>query len=101
MKVMVIGHPEAVMGFSLVGVQGKSAQTAEEATRALDDAFSTEDVGIILVTDDVGALIRDRMDQLKLHSTVPLVLEIPSPGEEQPNQPSITDIVFRAIGVRL
>ena len=101
MKVMVIGHPEAVLGFSLVGVQGKVARTADEASKALDDAFSNRDVGIILVTDDVGAMIRDRMDQLKLHSTVPLVLEIASPGEQESNQPSITDIVFRAIGVRL
>lgn len=101
MKVLVIGHPDAVLGFSLVGVHGQAATSAEEANRALDEAFSAQDIGLILVTDDVAELIRERMDQLKLKSTVPLVLEISSPGEEHPVQPSITEIVFRAIGVKL
>lgn len=101
MKVMVIGHPDAVLGFSLVGVHGKPATTAAEANQALDETFSMHDVGIILVTDDVSAMIQDRMDNLKLHSTVPLVLEISSPGEKASNQPSISDIVFRAIGIKL
>jgi vacuolar-type H+-ATPase subunit F/Vma7 len=101
MKVMVIGHPDAVLGFSLVGVHGKPVRTAAEANQALDEAFSTPDVGIILVTDDVSTLIQDRMDSLKLRSTVPLVLEIESPKEKASVQPSISEIVFRAIGIKL
>jgi V/A-type H+-transporting ATPase subunit F len=101
MKVLVIGHPEAVLGFSLVGVHGKAAATAAEANQALDEAFAAHDTGIILVTGDVAALIRSRMDHLKLHSTVPLVLEINPPGEVPTGQPSISEIVFRAIGVKL
>ena len=50
MKVLVIGHPEAVLGFSLVGVAGKAVTTAAEANQALDDALSSSDIGIILVT---------------------------------------------------
>ncbi len=101
MKVMVIGHPDAVLGFSLVGVHGKNATTPEEANKALDEALSAPDIGIILVTDDVSTMIQDRMDSLKLHSTVPLVLEISSPKEKAANQPSISEIVFRAIGIKL
>jgi V/A-type H+/Na+-transporting ATPase subunit F len=101
MQVLVIGHPEAVLGYSLVGVRGITATTADEANHALDQAFSNHDVGIILVTEDVSTLIRNRMDQLKLRSTTPLVVEISSPHGPLPNQPSITDIVFRAIGVKL
>lgn len=101
MKVLVIGHPDAVLGYDLVGVHGEVATTTAETNQALDRALKTQDTGIILVTDDVADLIRDRMDWLKLHSTVPLVLEIPSPKGDHPNQPSITEIVFRAIGVKL
>ncbi len=101
MKVMVIGHPDAVLGFSLVGVQGVPATTPTEANRALDEALSRPDVGIILVTDDISAKIQGRMDTLKLRSTVPLVVEISSPREKATNQPSISEIVFRAIGIKL
>lgn len=46
-------------------------------------------------------MIRPKMDQLQLHSTVPLVVEIPAPERVQPPQPSLNEIVFRAIGVKI
>ncbi len=101
MKVLVIGHPETVLGFSLVGVQGQAARTADEANRALDEALATPDVGIILITMDVAEQIEARMAQLKMHSTVPLVVEIPGPQGVQPGQPTLSEIVQRAIGVKL
>jgi vacuolar-type H+-ATPase subunit F/Vma7 len=101
MKVLVIGHPEAVLGFSLVGVAGKAVSTAAEANQALDDALSSSDIGIILVTQDVSKLIETRMDNLKLHSTVPLVVDIPAPEGVSPDQPSLSDIVLRAIGIKI
>ena len=101
MKVLVIGHPEAVLGFSLVGVPGQVATTVEEFKLALENALSAPDVGIILVTEDAGDLLRARMDQLKLRSTVPLVVEIPAPTGVRPDQLSLSQIVQRAIGVRI
>jgi V/A-type H+-transporting ATPase subunit F len=101
MKVLVVGNSQAVQGFSLVGVDGQVATTAEEIDRALDDALAAKDVGIILVTQDVGRLIEARMDRLKLRSTVPLVVEIPGPEGVSPDQPSLNDIVLRAIGIRI
>jgi len=101
MKVLVIGNHEAVLGFSLVGVGGQVATTAEEVNQALDSALSSKDIGIVLVTQDVSALIEARMDQLKLHSTIPLVVEIPGPEGVDPDQPSLNDVVLRAIGVKI
>ena len=101
MKVLVVGHPDAVLGFSLAGVPGKAVSTAEEADRALDEAFAAKDVGIILVTQDVARLIQARVEDLKLHSTVPLVVEIPSPEGVPEDEPSLSELVLRAIGLKL
>lgn len=101
MKVLVIGHPEAVLGYSLAGVRGQAASSAEEANQALDKALSAPDIGIILVTQDVARLIESRMDYLRLRSTIPLVVEIPGPEGVGPNQPSLSDVVLRAIGVKI
>jgi len=101
MKILVIGHPDAVLGFSLAGVGGRIATTAEEVNQALDDAQADTDVGIVLVTQDVAALIPARMEYLNLRSTVPLVVEIPSRGGVPEGQPSLGDIVLRAIGIKL
>jgi V/A-type H+-transporting ATPase subunit F len=100
-KVLVVGHPEAVLGFSLAGVDGRSVQNAEQANRALDEALATKDVGIVLVTKDVARLMQARMDDLKLHSTVPLIVEIPGPEGVSPDEPSLSEMVLRAIGIKL
>ncbi len=101
MKVLVIGHPQAVLGFSLSGVQGIAVSTAEETNNALDEALTREDVGIILITQDVSNLIQGRMDDLRQHSTVPLVVEIPGPEGVGEGQPSLSDVLLRAIGVKI
>ena len=101
MKVLVIGHPNAVLGFSLAGVRGQAVATAEEAQRALERALDDRELGIILVTQDVARLIQTRMDDLKLHSTIPLVVEIPSPQGVAPDEPSLSEVVLRAIGIKL
>jgi len=101
MKVLVIGHPEAVLGYSLAGVQGQAASSAEEVNQELDKALSAPDIGIILVTQNVARLIESRMDYLQLRSTIPLVVEIPGPEGVGPDQPSLSDVVLRAIGVKI
>ncbi len=101
MKLLVIGHPSAVLGFSLAGVRGQAATTAEEANQALDVALADDDVGIILVTEDVASLIQPRMDRLKLRSTVPLVIEIPGPQGPSPDRPPLSEVIRRAIGVKI
>ena len=101
MKVLVIGHPDAVLGFSLAGVGGRVATTAAQVNQALDDAQAARDVGIVLVTQDVAQLIPARMEHLKLRSTVPLIVEIPSQGGVPEGQASLGEIVLRAIGIKL
>jgi vacuolar-type H+-ATPase subunit F/Vma7 len=67
----------------------------------LDEALTDAELGIILVTEDVTAMIEARMDDLRAHSTVPLVVEIPSPEGRKPGQPTLNDIVLRAIGIKI
>jgi|WetSurMetagenome_2_1015567.scaffolds.fasta_scaffold751917_2 V/A-type H+/Na+-transporting ATPase subunit F len=101
MQMLVIGHPDAVLGFSLAGVGGRVARSAADTHQALDEALATTGIGIILVTDDVAALVRTRMDQLKMHSTVPLVVEIPAPPGARPTTPPLSEVVKRAIGIKI
>lgn len=101
MRMWVIGNPEAVLGFSLVGVGGRAASTAREAGQALDDALAAEGVGVILVTQDAARMIGSRLDRLKLRTAVPLIVEIPSPEGARADEPSLREVVQRAIGIRV
>lgn len=101
MRMMVIGHRDAVLGFSLAGVSGRVATTLEETNQALDEVLAAPDMGIVLVTDDVASLVEGRMDRLKLRSSVPLFIEIPGPEGMRPDSPSLSEIIRRAIGVKI
>lgn len=101
MEMRVVGHPEAVLGFALVGVHGTAARTRDQANQALDEALQAPSVGIVLVTQDVAALIGERMEQLKLRSTVPLIVEIPGPDSDREERPPLSELIRRAIGVRI
>lgn len=100
MKIHVIGHPEAVQGFALVGIQGEIAVTANEVNAALDQALQIEDLGIVLVTEDAVALVKTRINQLKYQSEIPLVVEIPSPNPSLEKQDSLNAVIERAIGIK-
>jgi V/A-type H+-transporting ATPase subunit F len=101
MRMLVIGHPEAVLGFSLVGVHGQAVTSSAEANQAMDNALSASDIGIILVTEDAARMLGERMEKLKLNSTIPLIVEIPAPQSEHAEQASLSDIVRRAIGIKI
>jgi vacuolar-type H+-ATPase subunit F/Vma7 len=100
-KIRIVGHPEAVQGFSLVGVDGQSVTEPSEASQALDEALAQADVGIVLVTHDVANWIGTRMDKLKLRATEPLDVEIPGPAGVSQDQPSLSEIIRRAVGVKI
>lgn len=99
MNILVIGNPDAVLGFSLAGIAGRKAATAAEAGRALDDALAQKDLGIVLITQDAADRIGPRMDRLQLRRTPPLIVVIPSP-QGAPG-PSLRDVVRRAIGIKI
>src|SRR5258706_16126956 len=101
MKVMVIGHHDDVLGFCLAVVGGRVATTAAKVNQSLDDVQASKEIGIVLVTQDVAELIPARMEHLKLRSTIPLLVEIPSQGGVPQGQASLGEIVLRAIGIKL
>ena len=101
MKLMVIGHTDAVRGFALVGVQGRVAATVEEVNTALDEALRDASIGIILITDDAAALVRERMNRLAARAAVPLVMQIPGPGGPQADQQALSEMIRRTTGIRL
>jgi V/A-type H+-transporting ATPase subunit F len=96
----VIGNQDAVLGFSLVGVDGRTVRNAGELASALDACMSDETIGLLLVTADVAMWARERLDELRVTSITPLVVEIP--GEATGTRyASLTDFVQRAMGIDL
>ncbi len=100
MSIFVVGDENAILGFSMIGVEGKVAKSTEEARAALEDAVAREEIEIVLVTENWAAEMRERVDQLKMETAKPLVLDIPG-STPAPSGRSLREFVEEAVGVRL
>lgn len=101
MKLHVIGEADAVLGFSLIGMTGRVAQTAQEVANAIEEASQAPDIGVILITEEAAALVHERVDALRVAKSGPLIVEIPGPKGAMPGRLSLRDVIARATGVRL
>ncbi len=100
MKYFVIGDEDTVLGFSLVGVFGMQATNAEQARHAWDKALEDPEHGIIIITDEVAAMIRSIVDRYLFSESFPLVVEIPAPHSKE-ERTDLRTLVNQAIGVSL
>ncbi len=100
MDIFVIGDENAILGFSLVGIEGQVVKSLDEAKKALDAALTRKDLKILLITEDWAAQMQDRVDELKMNSRRPLVLDIPGPGT-QPRGESLRELVEKVIGLQI
>ncbi len=82
---IAVGSRVFVTSFQLAGVEGLKANSAEEAYNEISRIGNSNDVGLILVSDDFGKQIRYQLTELRSKRPIPLVFELPSPGSTKEN----------------
>lgn len=100
MRYFVIGDEDTVLGFGLVGVDGTTAGTEEEAHRAFDRALEDREIGVVVITERCADLMRTTVEQYLFTQDFPLILEIPDRTGKLPNRPTLRETANRAIGIR-
>lgn len=101
MEYYVIGDEDTVLGFGMVGVRGRQVETEREASYALDSALEDTEIGILIMTERVADLVRERVDYLLFSEDFPLVVEIPDRAGKVANRPSLRETVNNAIGIQV
>lgn len=101
MKYFMIGDEDAVLGFGMVGVQGRTVHSPNEAESAFRDALGDSDVGIVIITERVAELIRPLVDQYVFTEEFPLIVEVPDRAGRIEGRPGLREMVNRAIGITL
>lgn len=100
MKAFVIGSENCVLGFGLAGLEGVTVRGAAEVHAELDRRMADPELALVLISADVAAWARERVDALKVNSLQPLLVEIP--GEHTgTSYPPLREFVQRAVGVHL
>ena len=101
MRYFVIGDEDAVLGFRLTGVEGLAAKNREAADEAFTRAIENHEFGIIIITETVAELIRDKVDSFIFTEQFPLILEIPDRLGKLEGRRGLREMVSSAIGVNV
>ena len=80
MKVLAIGNRIFITSFQMAGIEGINVQTPNDALSRINQIHSRNEVGLILLSDDIGKQIRLELARIRSRKPIPLIFELPSPG---------------------
>ena len=83
MRIIAIGSRVFVTSFQLAGVKGVKVESPTEALAEINKMGDTSDVGLVLLSDDLGKDIRTQLTNLRAKRPIPLIFELPSPGSKK------------------
>lgn len=92
---------EALVGMRLAGIDGVLAHTREELLSAVKTAMKSEDIGILILTENLVDLARDEILQLKLKAKKPLIVEIPGRHGTTRSADKITNYIRDSVGIHI
>ncbi len=101
MQFFCIADEDTVRGFRLAGVAGQAVATADDAARALAEACAKSDCGILIITQQVAAGIRQIVDAIRFEREQPLIVEIPGPSGAAQARRGLREMAQEAIGIRI
>jgi len=83
LKVLAIGNRIFITSFQMAGIEGIDVQTPKEALSRINQIHSKDEVGLILLSDDMGKEIRLDLAKIRSVKPIPLIFELPSPGSKK------------------
>jgi V/A-type H+-transporting ATPase subunit F len=83
MRIIAIGSRVFVTSFQLAGVKGVKVDSSAQALVEINKMGDTSDVGLVLLSDDIGKEIRTQLTTLRSKRPIPLIFELPSPGSKK------------------
>jgi V/A-type H+-transporting ATPase subunit F len=102
MKVFIISdNTHTLTGMRLSGVEGVVVHEREEILKELAKVKKNRDIGIILITELLAERVKLELDEIKLSSSFPIIVEIPDRhGTRQPPD-FLTRYIRESIGLKI
>jgi V/A-type H+-transporting ATPase subunit F len=82
---MAVGSRIFVTSFQLAGVEGIKVESPSEALEHINSLDNVSDVGLILISEDIGKDIRTQLTNIRANRPIPLIFELPAPGSTKEN----------------
>jgi V/A-type H+/Na+-transporting ATPase subunit F len=83
MRIVAIGSRVFITSFQLAGVKGVKVESPAEALAEINKMGEGTDVGLVLLSDDIGKEIRYKLTSIRAKRPIPLIYELPSPGSKK------------------
>jgi V/A-type H+-transporting ATPase subunit F len=100
-KFFCIADEDTVRGFRLAGIAGQVVKTAEQVAAAVEAATAETENSVIVLTEQVAAVIGPLVERIRLEREQPLIAEIPGPDGPMPGRKSLRQLVQEAVGIRV
>ena len=98
---LISDNTDTEEGMRLAGIEGVVAHEAGEVEEALSLAMSDSEIAVILMTEKLINLCREKIYNLKLTSAKPLIVEIPDRHGTSHISETIAKYIHEAIGISL
>lgn len=99
-RYFVIADEDTLSGFRCAGIPGRAVGNSREAAEALSEACK-KNAGVVIVTEEISAMIKPEIDAVRFSEELPMVVEIPGPQGPMPGHRTLSDIIREAIGVKV
>jgi vacuolar-type H+-ATPase subunit F/Vma7 len=96
-----LGSEELAIGFRFVGVPGTVVRTADEARDAFRNLTRVGEARVVILTEDVSALIPREVMDWQMGGAYPLVVEIPGIAGHRAGRTSLMDSIRDAVGIHV
>lgn len=97
---LISDNLDTLVGMRLAGISGEVIQDASEIIQKVDELIADPDIGIIILTHKIKAMVDEAIMERKIITKKTLIVEIPGPGE--PIQKDfITHYIRESIGLKI
>ncbi len=101
MSFYVVADEDTVTGFQHAGIPGTVVRNAQEARDELDRLVERGEKVIVITTEQVANMVREKINAIRYGGEFPLIAEVPGPEGPSPESPSLVKMIREAVGIRL
>lgn len=96
-----LGSEELAIGFRFVGVPGTVVRTADEAREEFRTLTRKGEARVLILTEEVSAMIPREIMDWQMGGAYPLIVEIPGIAGHLEGRTSLIDSIRDAVGIHV